>query len=93
MSSLGEIMVVVQFFKDDLTKRNLLMNFVKDKFPEITSLQYIINGKGNDTIYDQEVILFAGRDHIMEEMERLQFKINAKSFYQTNSAQAYEKVV
>jgi 23S rRNA (uracil1939-C5)-methyltransferase len=90
MSSLGEIMVVVQFFQEDKIKRNLLLNFVKDRFPEITSLQYIINGKGNDTIYDQEVILFAGRDHIMEEMEGLRFKINAKSFYQTNSAQAYE---
>lgn len=90
MSSVGEIMVVVQFFQDDVTKRNLLLNFVKDRFPEITSLQYIINGKGNDTIYDQEVILFAGQDHIMEEMEGLRFKINAKSFYQTNSAQAYE---
>jgi 23S rRNA (uracil1939-C5)-methyltransferase len=83
-------MVVVQFFYDDPEKRNLLLNFVKERFPEITSLQYIINGKGNDTIYDQEVILFAGRDHIMEQMEGLRFKINAKSFYQTNSVQAYE---
>ncbi len=90
MTSLGEIMVVVQFFYDDPEKRNLLLNFVKERFPEITSLQYIINGKGNDTIYDQEVILFAGRDHIMEQMEGLRFKINAKSFYQTNSVQAYE---
>jgi len=90
MTSLGEIMVVVQFFYDDPEKRNLLLNFVKERFPEITSLQYIINGKGNDTIYDQEVILFAGQDHIMEQMEGLRFKINAKSFYQTNSVQAYE---
>ena len=90
MTSLGEIMVVLQFFYDDPEKRNLLLNFVKKRFPEITSLQYIINGKGNDTIYDQEVILFAGRDHIMEQMEGLRFKINAKSFYQTNSVQAYE---
>ncbi len=90
MTSLGEIMVVLQFFYDDPEKRNLLLNFIKGRFPEITSLQYIINGKGNDTIYDQEVILFAGRDHIMEQMEGLRFKINAKSFYQTNSVQAYE---
>ncbi len=89
-TSLGEIMVVVQFFYDDPDKRNLLLNFVKERFPEITSLQYIVNGKGNDTIYDQDVILFAGRDHIKEQMEGLQFKINAKSFYQTNSTQAYE---
>jgi len=59
-------------------------------FPEITSLLYVINPKQNDTIYDQEIICFSGRDHIFEEMEGLKFKINAKSFYQTNSEQAYE---
>jgi 23S rRNA (uracil1939-C5)-methyltransferase len=89
-SSIGEIMLVIQFFDDDKTKRQLLLNSLKEKFPEITSLQYVINQKANDTIYDQDVICFAGRDHIFEEMEGLQFKINAKSFYQTNSAQAYE---
>lgn len=89
-SSTGEIMVLIQFFQDDAPKRELLLNHLKEKFPEITSLLYVINSKGNDTIYDQEVICFAGRDHIFEEMEGLQFKINAKSFYQTNSAQAYE---
>lgn len=86
----GEIMVVVQFFEDNLEKRELLMQYIADKFPEINSLQYVINNKGNDTIYDQEVILFKGKDHIFETMEGLQFKINAKSFYQTNSEQAYE---
>jgi 23S rRNA (uracil1939-C5)-methyltransferase len=90
ISSTGEIMVVVQFFKEDREKREQLLNFVADKFPEITSLQYVVNEKGNDTIYDQDVILFKGRDHIFEEMEGMKFKINAKSFYQTNSAQAYE---
>lgn len=89
-SSIGEIMVVVQFFKNDKTKRELLMNYLVRTFPEITSLQYIINEKANDTIYDQDVICFEGRDHIFEEMEGLKFKINAKSFYQTNSKQAYE---
>ena len=69
---------------------NSLLNHVADKFPEITSLQYVINNKGNDTIYDQDVIVFKGADHIFEEMEGLKFKINAKSFYQTNSKQAYE---
>ena len=88
--STGEIMLVIQFYKEDKEKRELLLNFIADKFPEITSLQYIINGKDNDTIYDQEVVLFKGRDHIFEEMEGLRFKINAKSFYQTNSDQAYE---
>ena len=57
---------------------------------KITSLQYIINQKANDTIYDQDIILYKGRNHIFEEMEGLRFKINAKSFYQTNSKQAHE---
>ncbi len=89
-SSIGEIMLVVQFFEDNNTKRELLLENLIKTFPEITSLQYVVNQKANDTIYDQQVICYAGRDHIFEEMEGLQFKINAKSFYQTNSAQAYE---
>lgn len=89
-SSTKEIMVLIQFFKEDKEKRELLLNAVAEKFPEITSLQYVINPKGNDTIYDQEIVCYKGRDHIFEEMEGLKFKINAKSFYQTNSAQAYE---
>lgn len=89
-SSTGEIMVLIQFFYEDKAKRELLLDFVAERFPEITSLQYVVNEKGNDTIYDQEVVCYAGRDHIFEEMEGLKFKINAKSFYQTNSAQAYE---
>ncbi|AXT20244.1 23S rRNA (uracil(1939)-C(5))-methyltransferase RlmD [Flavobacteriaceae bacterium AU392] len=89
-TSIGELMVLVQFFKDDSSKRELLLEHLKTTFPEITSLQYVVNKKGNDTIYDQEVICYHGRDHIFEEMEGLRFKINAKSFYQTNSEQAYE---
>lgn len=89
-SSTGELMVLVQFFEEDREKRELLLDHVAEKFPEITSLQYVINSKGNDTIYDQDVICYKGRDHIFEEMEGLKFKISAKSFYQTNSAQAYE---
>ncbi len=89
-TSTGEIMVLIQFFEEDKDARELLLNAVAEEFPEITSLQYVINNKGNDTIYDQEVICYKGRDHIFEEMEGLKFKINAKSFYQTNSAQAYE---
>lgn len=88
-TSIGELMVVVQFFKEDLQNRTALLEHLKTTFPEITSLQYIINGKANDTIYDQDVICYHGRDHIFEEMEGLRFKINAKSFYQTNSDQAY----
>jgi 23S rRNA (uracil1939-C5)-methyltransferase len=89
-SSIGEIMVVVQFFKDDLVKRELLLDHLKGSFPEITSLQYVINEKANDTIYDQEIVCYSGRDYIFEEMAGLKFKVNAKSFYQTNSDQAYE---
>ncbi|MFD0860945.1 23S rRNA (uracil(1939)-C(5))-methyltransferase RlmD [Sungkyunkwania multivorans] len=89
-SSIGEIMVLIQFFKEDKEKREALLDHISTEFPQITSLQYVINGKGNDTIYDQEVICYKGRDHIFEEMEDLRFKINAKSFYQTNSKQAYE---
>lgn len=89
-ASTGEIMVLIQFFKEDKKKRELLLDFLKDRFPEITSLQYVINSKLNDTIYDQNVICYHGRDYILEEMEGLKFSINAKSFYQTNSNQAYE---
>ncbi|MEH6770649.1 23S rRNA (uracil(1939)-C(5))-methyltransferase RlmD [Maribacter arcticus] len=89
-SSNGEIMILIQFFENDEDKRELLLNHLSITFPEITSLLYVINPKQNDTIYDQEIICFAGRDHIFEEMEGLKFKINAKSFYQTNSEQAYE---
>ncbi|MDO6810711.1 23S rRNA (uracil(1939)-C(5))-methyltransferase RlmD [Zobellia galactanivorans] len=89
-ASTGELMVMIQFYEDNKAKRELLLNHLKATFPEITSLLYVINQKQNDTIYDQEIVCFSGRDHIFEEMEGLKFKINAKSFYQTNSAQAYE---
>ncbi|MCK0161969.1 23S rRNA (uracil(1939)-C(5))-methyltransferase RlmD [Allomuricauda sp. F6463D] len=89
-SSTGEIMVLVQFYENNEAHRELLLNHLQETFPEITALLYVVNTKGNDTIYDQEIVCFAGRDHIFEEMEDLHFKINAKSFYQTNSAQAYE---
>jgi len=89
-ASTGEIMVLIQFYKEDKPKRELLLNFIAERFPEITALLYVINGKPNDTIYDQDVKLFKGREYILEEMEGLHFSINAKSFYQTNSTQAYE---
>jgi 23S rRNA (uracil1939-C5)-methyltransferase len=89
-TSTGEIMVLIQFFREDITQRELVLNFLKDKFSEITSLLYVINSKANDTLYDQDIKIFSGRDYILEEMEGLQFSINAKSFYQTNSEQAYE---
>ncbi len=89
-STTGDLMVLVQFYKEDVKKRELLLNYITESFPEISSLLYVINTKGNDTIYDQEVVCYHGEDHIFEEMEGLRFKINAKSFYQTNSEQAYE---
>ena len=89
-STTGDLMVMIQFFKEDKAKRELLLNYLAETFPQISSLQYVVNSKANDTIYDQEVICFKGLDHIFEEMEGLRFKINAKSFYQTNSKQAYE---
>lgn len=66
------------------------MNYVNEQFPTLTSLLYIINQKRNDTIFDQDIQTFNGRDFIYEEMEGLKFKVGPKSFYQTNSAQAYE---
>jgi 23S rRNA (uracil1939-C5)-methyltransferase len=81
-------MVLVQFFEKDEKNIKLLMEHLKTSFPEITSLLYIINQKANNTIYDQEVICYNGKDHIMEEMDGLFFKIGAKSFFQTNSEQA-----
>jgi 23S rRNA (uracil1939-C5)-methyltransferase len=88
-TSTGDVMVVVIFFCEDAERREALLSHLAEQFPQITSLQYVINGKCNDTITDREVILFHGKDHIMEEMEGLSFKIGAKSFYQTNSEQAY----
>ena len=84
-ASTNDLMVLVQFFEDDKKNINLLMEHIKISFPEITSLLYVINQKANDTMYDQDIICFNGKDHIMEEMDGLHFKIGAKSFFQTNS--------
>ncbi len=89
-SSIGEIMVLVQFYAPMEQEIAMVMGYLEQNFPKITSLQYVINQKANDTIYDQEVVCFAGKNFIEEEMEGLKFKIQAKSFYQTNSKQAYE---
>ncbi len=89
-SSTGETMVILSFFQNDKRKIDKLMEAVKNQFPETTSLLYVINQKGNDTIHDQKIVQFYGRNHILEEMEGLKFKIGPKSFYQTNSDQAYE---
>lgn len=90
MSSNGQIMVLLQFFYEDKDKREGLLNYLDSNFPEITSLLYTINNKGNESIFDLDIITFKGEDFIYEEMEGLKFKIGPKSFYQTNSLQAYE---
>jgi len=89
-SSTGEIMVAVIFAYPEQRQIDSMMTFLKVEFPQITSLLYIVNQKKNDTIFDQEVNVFAGRDHIFEEMGGIRFKIGVKSFYQTNSEQAFE---
>ena len=89
-SSTGEVMLIVVFFEHDMVRIERMMQHIADTFPEITSLLYIVNQKRNDTITDQEVCVFRGRDYIWESMEGLRFKIGPKSFYQTNSEQAYE---
>lgn len=86
----GNLMVIVVFFFEDIVNRELLLNYLSEKFPEITSLFYIINSKRNDSISDQEPVHYRGDDHITEEMEDLKFNISPKSFYQTNSLQAYQ---
>lgn len=89
-TSTGEVMVIVAFYHEDIKKREGLLNFLKNEFPQITSLLYVINEKANDTISDQNIICFYGKEYIEEEMEGLKFRIGPKSFYQTNSEQAYQ---
>lgn len=91
-SNTGEWLVLVQFHYDeagDEERAMGLMQFIADEFQEITSLLYVDNQKGNDTFNDLELTVFKGNDHIFELMEDLRFKVGAKSFYQTNTDQAY----
>ncbi len=88
-STTGELMVIVVFYDDEKEQQQDLLTAVATEFPQITSLLYIVNQKANDTITDQEVLVWKGNDCIYEEMEGLKFKIGPKSFYQTNSEQAY----
>ena len=89
-SSLDEWMVIVIFAHDDKEKIQVLLDLIENEFPSITSLQYVINPKLNDTINDLDIRLFAGRDHIFEKLGGLKFKIGPKSFFQTNTEQALE---
>ena len=91
-SASGEWMVIFQFHYDETggEKEALgLLQHIASKFPQITSLMYLDNQKCNDTIGDQEILVFKGNDHIYELMEDLKFKVGPKSFYQTNTEQAY----
>jgi 23S rRNA (uracil1939-C5)-methyltransferase len=88
-STTGELMLIVVFYDDEKEQREDLLAAIAGEFPQITSLLYIINQKVNDTITDQGVLVWKGNDFIYEEMEGLKFKIGPKSFYQTNSEQAY----
>lgn len=89
-TSTGELMVIVIFYYEDKEAQKALLEHIATEFPQITSLLYVINSKANDTITDQEIIVYKGSECIYEEMEGLKFKIGPKSFYQTNSEQAYE---
>ena len=88
-STTGELMVIVVIYDDEKEQQEDLLTAVATQFPQITSLLYIVNQKANDTITDQDVLVWKGNDCIYEEMEGLKFKIGPKSFYQTNSEQAY----
>ena len=89
-STTGDLMVILQVFHNEGKNLDLVMNFLKEKFPAITSLMYVINEKGNDSFGDLDVHLFHGDPYITEQMGDLKFRIGPKSFYQTNSTQAHE---
>ena len=89
ISSIGEIMVIVNFYDGNEDMREAVLEYLNKSFPYITSLMYVVNPKPHDSFADLDVFLYSGRDYILEEMEGLKFKIGPKSFYQTNSEQAY----
>ena len=84
----GDIMVIVVFYYEDAELRTGLLDFLHEKFLQIKSLMYTINGKRNDSLSDQDVILYRGEDHLIETMHGLKFRIGPKSFYQPNTKQA-----
>jgi 23S rRNA (uracil1939-C5)-methyltransferase len=89
-TSLGDRMVIVQVGENQEENIQGVMEFLKAKFPEITSLMYIINTKRNETIHDQDIVLFHGKEYMVEDFEGIKFKIGPKSFFQTNTKQALE---
>ena len=89
IASTGETMAVMSFGEDDQEAIMALLDAVREEFPQLTSLMYVVNTKANDTISDLDIRLHSGREYIEEDMEGLRFRIGPKSFYQTNSRQAY----
>jgi len=87
-TSTGDLMVIVVFYENDSENIAKLMEHLKTAFPQITSLMYVINPKVNDTIGDLDIMLYAGKDHMVENMDGILFKIGPKSFFQTNTQQA-----
>lgn len=90
IASTGDVMVCLVFGEKDKEASGAILSALRERFPVISALLYVVNLKVNDTIADQDVHVFSGSEYIEEEMEGLRFRINAKSFYQTNSRQAYE---
>jgi 23S rRNA (uracil1939-C5)-methyltransferase len=86
-STTGEVLVALIFGEDDPVSINKILRFIRNTYTQITSVMYAINQKVNDSIYDLDFILFSGKDHIIEKMENLEFRIGPKSFFQTNSDQ------
>ncbi|MCC9134882.1 23S rRNA (uracil(1939)-C(5))-methyltransferase RlmD [Pontibacter silvestris] len=86
----GEVMVILQVKHDDQQAITGILDHLQVTFPEISSLQYVVNGKGNETFHDLEVVCYKGLPYIHEEMEGIRFRVGPKSFYQTNTDQAYE---
>ena len=86
----GNVMVIVVFFHEDVGKREGLLDFLASEFPQITSLMYVVNSKRNDSLSDQDPVLYKGENHLVEIMHGLKFRIGPKSFYQTNTRQALE---
>ncbi len=84
----GEVMVIVIFFLDEKERREGLLDYLAEEFPQIASLYYVVNAKKNDSLADQQPVLYKGKDHLSEEMSGLEFRIGPKSFYQTNTHQA-----
>lgn len=87
-STVGEWMVIVMFHGNDTEAMDDVMGYIETSFPQITSLLYVINNKRNDTIYDQDVLVWKGKDHMLEKLGSLTFKVRPKSFFQTNTRQA-----